>query len=1269
VALAVSTFAVLVLINVVRHECRRRAAKQAREASAFSEMRPGEAKPAVERPTVRIAQGPAHAAGVAAPGPGVRAAAVSAGGGASGARGGVARHATSATVALPLGTAAAARRADGEGPSDANSRSAAGAESLRGHSVQAAAPTKPGATVASLRQRSVRRARSEQGAAAGHKGAADGMASPPATFDPSGRGLALFGFGGHGRPSSRAGRSARRRPHTLHAEQSSAYWASTRQNHRASPSFAVLGAPATTLVADDTAEAGFVGGNVSHALGAMLGAAAASPPRDSDSPAPSGFHARKATTVEAARWWRSVFAPEAAVSLSLRAVDIAVSGFNPTAGSHPHDHMPAALRPAMPDDQHPGRAGPQAPNRGNAVGGAAAAVVSGITASLPAGTTTAILGPSACGKSTLLKTIMMRNPSADVVGGDVVARVPSQRPGGKASSIRLDSIPGRLGFCPQSDDVHDDLTPRQILTFHARVRGGLGDDEAAHIVDDVLAAVGLEHAADRRVKQPSHAGGGLSGGEQRRLSVACELVTKPILLAADEVTSGLDASAAVSVALLLRRIARTGLLVASVIHQPRAEVLATFDRIILLTPYGQAAYVGPRVLLRPYLAGCLGVELHPACNIADAALDVVSGVAVHSPAAARALPVWSGTALAHNGARRRAMDSLVAAGGARPASLRWDGDARTLGAYFNAAGSRWALLQQAKRSVHDVMALMRMSAAVLTVCDGRAAAPAAAADERLSEVCDGAVAALAGARRPQADGGALDPLGELESEEGSDRDGVTPAAASASVSGRTQPDSTSGGRSDGRASTQESSASLRTPGPAAAGPVASPPPPAAGSAAMVSDAAAAPPRPPLLGKPGLQPGMPALGGGRAAAEPALARIGVVWVWVRELGPQRLPKQIMESAMAQSAAMADGTDEAELRPIARRAAEASTIDEASWMRQPVTLRLLGAALDARGRRLAAEREQSRGRDGRAEPEDPAHRSGPGVTVDDGPGWRPHRAGGATWPLQLWSMLARDARLLYLTRPQRLVASVALVAMFGVLPGFLYDSATQIDSAQWMWLVPMAAGFFAITQALPLLRDEDSVVRREADSGTSQSAYAVAKILAPLPLVAVQALVLAASSMVFADTQELRLDHVFMTTLLTMVQATATGALVAVMVPGNVAQLASVLLALCFPLVAGLRPNLDAIDEMGTFFVAVSRLSWSYYAFAHSWCVDTGLNYLVSIRPGQLVQAVYGHNCPAIREDPWGSLLWAQAVVILAVYSLFVLVLAARTRAGARTPCCR
>ncbi|KAA0148561.1 hypothetical protein FNF29_06619 [Cafeteria roenbergensis] len=267
-------------------------------------------------------------------------------------------------------------------------------------------------------------------------------------------------------------------------------------------------------------------------------------------------------------------------------------------------------------------------------------------------------------------------------------------------------------------------------------------------------------------------------------------------------------------------------------------------------------------------------------------------------------------------------------------------------------------------------------------------------------------------------------------------------------------------------------------------------------------------------------------------------------------------------------------------------------------------------------------------------------------------------------QLMWMLLRDAWLVYVARPSRLVLSFALACFFGAVPGLLYDTADLTAISQWIWVMSLAAGFFAITATLPHIRRESSIVAREAESGTSQLAYALAKIVSVAPLVALQAAVMAASSMVYADPASLTLGEVTLICWLVMLQATAVGNIIAFTMPdASGAQLLAVLIALINPLVAGLLPTLRELEEMGGGFVAVSRLSWSYYALSLGWCWETRDFYLLSSFPGQSAEDVFGHDCQAVRASPWGAVIGPQLAVTFVAFAVFVLLVARRTKRGA------
>lgn len=93
----------------------------------------------------------------------------------------------------------------------------------------------------------------------------------------------------------------------------------------------------------------------------------------------------------------------------------------------------------------------------------------------------------------------------------------------------------------------------------------------------------------------------ISGGEKRRVSIACELVTSPSILFLDEPTSGLDAFNALSVVESLVTLARDyNRTVVFTIHQPRSNIVSLFDQLIVLAQ-GKLVYSGEAAKCHEYL--------------------------------------------------------------------------------------------------------------------------------------------------------------------------------------------------------------------------------------------------------------------------------------------------------------------------------------------------------------------------------------------------------------------------------------------------------------------------------------------------------------------------------------------------------------------------------------------------------------------------------------------------------------------------------------------
>ncbi|XP_031260884.1 ABC transporter G family member 7 isoform X2 [Pistacia vera] len=195
----------------------------------------------------------------------------------------------------------------------------------------------------------------------------------------------------------------------------------------------------------------------------------------------------------------------------------------------------------------------------------------------------AIMGPSGSGKTTLLNVLagqIMSSPRLHLSGLLEVNGRPSSNKAYKFAFVR------------QEDLFFSQLTVRETLSLAAELQFPeiSSVEERDEYVNGLLFKLGLVSCADSNVGDAKVRG--ISGGEKKRLSLACELIASPSVIFADEPTTGLDAFQAEKVMETLRQLAQDGHTVICSIHQPRGSVYSKFDDIVLLTE-GALVYAGP----------------------------------------------------------------------------------------------------------------------------------------------------------------------------------------------------------------------------------------------------------------------------------------------------------------------------------------------------------------------------------------------------------------------------------------------------------------------------------------------------------------------------------------------------------------------------------------------------------------------------------------------------------------------------------------------------
>ena len=194
---------------------------------------------------------------------------------------------------------------------------------------------------------------------------------------------------------------------------------------------------------------------------------------------------------------------------------------------------------------------------------------------IPSGSLIAIMGPSGCGKTTLLKTLNGESPATE---GKVELW-------GLELKENYQYLKTQIGYVPQDDIVHRELTVQQSLYYAAKLRlENRSDTEIYKKIDQILASLNILNKKLDKISD-------LSGGQRKRVSIAVELLTDPMILFLDEPTSPLDPETIEEFLKSIKILAENGTTVVMVTHKP--EDLNYMDSVIFLAEGGHFVYHGP----------------------------------------------------------------------------------------------------------------------------------------------------------------------------------------------------------------------------------------------------------------------------------------------------------------------------------------------------------------------------------------------------------------------------------------------------------------------------------------------------------------------------------------------------------------------------------------------------------------------------------------------------------------------------------------------------
>ncbi|MDG0973353.1 MAG: ATP-binding cassette domain-containing protein [Crocinitomicaceae bacterium] len=189
----------------------------------------------------------------------------------------------------------------------------------------------------------------------------------------------------------------------------------------------------------------------------------------------------------------------------------------------------------------------------------------------------ALMGPSGCGKSTLLQ--LLNGVYTPTQGSVSIFGLPL--------STHFELLKQFIGYVPQENIVHEDLTINEALYYTAKLRLGkhVNQNELNERINQVLGTLNINDKELR--KQPINK---LSGGQKKRVSIAVELLTQPKILFLDEPTSPLDPETIEEFLKSLQQLSKQGTTVIMVTHKP--EDLSFMDEVFFMGKGGYLVFQG-----------------------------------------------------------------------------------------------------------------------------------------------------------------------------------------------------------------------------------------------------------------------------------------------------------------------------------------------------------------------------------------------------------------------------------------------------------------------------------------------------------------------------------------------------------------------------------------------------------------------------------------------------------------------------------------------------
>lgn len=196
-------------------------------------------------------------------------------------------------------------------------------------------------------------------------------------------------------------------------------------------------------------------------------------------------------------------------------------------------------------------------------------VLDDISIEIPEGQKIAIIGPSGCGKSTLLRLmIKLEEPTS----GNIYIENQNIK---FLSGDNLLKFRRKIGLVFQSSALFDSLTVGENVGFGLREQTWLKKDEINKIIKEKLKMVELDSAENLMPAE-------LSGGMQKRVSLARAIAFNPKIILYDEPTTGLDPIISATIEKLINKLAKELKITTIIVTHQLSTIFRCADRIVML---------------------------------------------------------------------------------------------------------------------------------------------------------------------------------------------------------------------------------------------------------------------------------------------------------------------------------------------------------------------------------------------------------------------------------------------------------------------------------------------------------------------------------------------------------------------------------------------------------------------------------------------------------------------------------------------------------------